>query len=82
MTEAQARQTANILIGAAAIGAACVIVRTPALRRLAWQLVRTAIGTTGPVWLMNEVRHAWNDGRHLAVPPASGEAPEHRPHAI
>jgi hypothetical protein len=82
MTEAQARQTANILIGAAAIGAVYVIVRTPGLRRLAWQLARTAIGTTGPVWLMNEVRHAWNDGRHLAVAPASGPAPEHRPHAI
>lgn len=82
MTEAQARQTANILIGAAAIGVAYVIVRTPALRRLAWQLARTAIGTTGPAWLMNEVRHAWNDGRHFPVAPASGPAPEHRPHAL
>ena len=68
MTEAQARQTANVLIGAAAIGAAYVVVRTPSLRRLAWQLARTAIGTAGPFWLVNEARHAWNGGPEIAEP--------------
>jgi hypothetical protein len=70
MTEAQARTTANILLGAAAIGAAVLIVRTPALRRLAWHAARTAIATTGPAWLATEVRRAWNETAPAAGHPA------------
>jgi hypothetical protein len=49
------------LIGVAAVGAAYFVLRTPALRRVAWQLARTAIVTTAPAWLMNEARRAWNE---------------------
>ena len=59
MTEQQAERTANILIAAAAIGAAIYILRTPSLRRMAWQLAKGAIGTTGPAWLMTETRRGW-----------------------
>lgn len=69
MTEDQARTAANILIGAAAIGAAYYILRTPSLRRLAWQLARTALVTSAPAWLMREAQQAWQES-------------ERRPHAL
>jgi len=61
MSEEQAERVANILIGVAAFAAAYFILRTPPLRRMAWQLARTAIVTTGPGWLMAEARRAWNE---------------------
>jgi hypothetical protein len=57
--EDTARAVANVLLAAAAIGAAVVVVRTPALRRLAFGLVRTAVTTTIPLWLTREVKQAW-----------------------
>ena len=52
---------ANVVMGAAAIGAAVVIFRTPSLRRLAFGLARTAILTSIPAWLTREVRQAWDE---------------------
>jgi hypothetical protein len=43
----------------AAIGAAVVVLRTPALRRLAFGLARTAITTGIPLWLSREIKDAW-----------------------
>ena len=59
MREETARTIANVVVGAAVLGAAVVILRTPALRRLAFGLARTAIVTGIPAWLTREVREAW-----------------------
>lgn len=59
MTEDTARTTATVLMATAAIGAAVVVLRTPALRRLAFGLARTAITTGIPVWLSREIKEAW-----------------------
>jgi hypothetical protein len=57
--EETARTVANIAVGAAAIGAAVVVLRVPALRRLAFGLAKTAITTGIPAWIANEVRTSW-----------------------
>ena len=59
MTEESARKIANVVLGAAAIGAACVILTNPPARRLAWRLALTALTGSVPMWLRNEVRQAW-----------------------
>lgn len=58
VTEDSARRVANVVLGATAIAGAYVVLRTPALRRQAWQLARTAIAAAAP-WLAAEVRQAW-----------------------
>lgn len=59
MTDAQARTAANLVMAAAAVGAAVYVLRTPPLRRSAWQIARR--WATGPLaaWLVAEVRRAW-----------------------
>jgi len=59
MNENQARTAANIIMAAAALGAAVFILRNPKLRRMAWQLARQY--ATGPlaVWSTATVRNAW-----------------------
>ncbi len=59
MTEDTARTVANVVLAAAAVGAAYVVVTTPPLRRLAWRLAVTALTGTLPVWLRHEVQQAW-----------------------
>ncbi|HVL67622.1 MAG TPA: hypothetical protein VM364_10200 [Vicinamibacterales bacterium] len=59
MREETARTIANVAIGAAALGAAVVILRVPALRRLAFGLARTAITSAVPAWLGHEIQQAW-----------------------
>jgi uncharacterized protein (DUF2236 family) len=61
MTEDTARIVANLILGAAAVGAAYYIVRTPPLRRLAWRLAVTAATGTLPAWFTRELRQAWAD---------------------
>jgi len=61
MREETARTVANVVIGAAALGAAVVILRVPTLRRLAFGLARTAIVTGIPAWLTQETRRAWTE---------------------
>jgi hypothetical protein len=60
MNENQARTAANIMMAAAALGAAVFILRNPKLRRMAWQLARQY--ATGPlaVWSTATVRNAWD----------------------
>jgi len=65
--EDTAHTVANVLMGAAAIGAAVVILRAPSLRRLAFGLARTAIVTGIPAWLSREINRAWKESH----PPAS-----------
>ena len=59
MTRPTAETVADVLIGAALLGAAIVVIRTPVLRRLAWGLATTAITANAPKWIGREVRDAW-----------------------
>jgi hypothetical protein len=59
MTEESARTVANVILGAAAVGAAYMIASKPPLRRLAWRLAVTAVTGMLPAWFANEVRQAW-----------------------
>lgn len=63
MTEESARRVANALIGAAAFGAAVVILKKPRLRRMATGLIVAAVTSGIPTWLGREVQHAWHASR-------------------
>ena len=73
MTEQQAGKIANILLGVAAVGAAYYILKTPSLRRAAWQLARTSMSSTAPGWLWLETQRAWE-----ASAPAAQSGPAAR----
>lgn len=60
MTEHQARATANVVMAAAAVGAAYYVLRTPPLRRAVWQMARRWAAGPAAVWLVSEVRRAWD----------------------
>ena len=76
LEEDNARTLANVIVGAAALGAAVIVLRTPALRRLAFGLARTAVTVTIPVWLSREVREAWDEaGRRGATSGPPVQAP-------
>ena len=61
MSHERAEQAASLVLAVAAVGAAVVVMRTPALRRLAWRLAITTLTGTLPTWVANEVRHAWSE---------------------
>ena len=67
MTEDNARTVANVILGAAALGVAYYIVRTPPLRRLAWRLTVTTVTATLPAWFNRELRQAWADSERRAI---------------
>jgi hypothetical protein len=67
MTDENARKVANVILGAAALGAAFYIVRTPPLRRIAWRLAVAAVTGTIPAWLAREVREAWTESGRRAL---------------
>jgi hypothetical protein len=71
MKEETARAVANVVVGAVAIGAAVIILRTPRLRRLAFGLGRAAITMGIPAWLAGEVRGAWEASRPQNPPVAN-----------
>jgi hypothetical protein len=71
MTERQAEKVANVVIGIAAAGAAVYILKTPALRRMAWGLARNALAGAGPAWLLGETRRAWDDSAQAEAPRAA-----------
>jgi hypothetical protein len=60
MSPEQARTTANVLMAAAAGAAVFVVLRTPALRRMAWRAIRTGLTVTIPGYLAHEVQEAWS----------------------
>jgi hypothetical protein len=82
MTEQQAQRTATILIGAAAVGAACFILKTPRLRRMVWHLARTALAPTASAWLITEARRGWNGSGPVHDVARAGADPPERQHAI
>ena len=59
MTERQAEKIANLVIGAAAIGAAIYVLRSPALRRAVWGAARNTLIAGVPAWLVAETRNGW-----------------------
>ena len=65
MKEETARNVANVVLAAAAVGAVVVVIRVPALRKMALGLAATALTTQIPAWLRQEVTHAWGQSsRH------------------
>lgn len=62
---------ANAVIGAAVLGAAWLVFRSPAARRLAWGGVRLAVTTWLPAYVASQVSEAWSG----AVPPRLAEGP-------
>lgn len=61
MTQRQAETIANVVLTAAAIGAAYYVLRTPPLRRMAWRLARKWASGPLAVWAATEVRRAWDE---------------------
>jgi len=61
MTEERARTVANVMMAAAVLGAAVIVLRSPGLRRTAWQVARYY--ATGPllVWGATLVHDAWQE---------------------
>ena len=71
MTEDQAEKTADVLIAAAVVGGAIFVLANPLLRRMAWQIARTAIAAGGPA-LVAEARRAWAQSAAAARPGRPG----------
>ena len=70
MTERQAEKVANLVIGAAAIGAAIYVLRNPALRRVLWGAARNTLIAGVPAWLVAETRNGWAEGANRSRHPA------------
>ena len=60
MTEDRARQVANVVMAAAALGAAVFVLRSPRLRRMAWQMARQYAAGPLAAWTATTVREAWD----------------------
>ena len=67
MTDDNARKLANLILGAAALGVAYYVVKTPPLRKLAWRLAVTAVTGTLPAWFNRELRQAWADSGRRTI---------------
>lgn len=61
MQEKTAQRIADVVLGAAALGALIFVVRTPALRRLALGLGVSALTGAMPEWITRETRQAWSE---------------------
>ena len=61
MTEKQARTTANVVMAAAALGAAVIVMRSPKLRRIAWQMARQYAAGPLAAWTAGTVWDAWDE---------------------
>jgi hypothetical protein len=71
MTQSSAEKLANVMIGAAVIGAAAYVLKTPQLRRLAWQLSLVALTGMLPAWINQEIRGAWEASGQQADAPGA-----------
>ncbi len=69
MTQSSAEKLANLMIGAAVIGAAAYVLRTPHLRRLAWQLSLVTLTGMVPEWISREIREGWDASGRPSAPP-------------
>jgi hypothetical protein len=66
MTEERARQVANVVMAAAALAAAVIVLRSPKLRRMAWDLARQYVAGPGARWTAAAVRGAWDESGRRA----------------
>jgi hypothetical protein len=64
VTQDQARRTANVVMAAAALGAAVVVLRSPSLRRLVWGLLKRSRGPLAAYGAVL-VRDAWEQSGSL-----------------
>lgn len=51
---------ANVVVGAAALGATYYVLRTPRLRRVVWQLTLATVTGFIPAWITQEIRASWD----------------------
>ena len=81
MTEERARQVANLVMATAALGAAVVVLRSPRLRRMAWQLARQYAAGPLAAWTATTVRDAWDQSAsaRAAARLDRGQAPPDTP---
>lgn len=61
MNDSSAEKLANVVIGAAVVGTAYYVLRTPRLRGLAWRLAVAAITGSIPAWFAQEIRQGWRE---------------------
>jgi hypothetical protein len=61
MTSTAARSSANAILVCAGVAAAYAIFTTPRLRRLTVRAMQAWLGASVPIYLLNEVRHAWGE---------------------
>jgi len=66
MTRSAARSVANVVLISAGVTAAYVIVTTPPLRRIAVSGLRWWLGASVPVFVMSQVREAWQHSARTA----------------
>jgi len=66
MTDADARNAADLILASAAVVAAYVVLTKPPLRRLAFAAVRYWLGASVPIFLLNQARQEWaaSESRH------------------
>ena len=69
MTEDSARRVANVVMAAAALGAAVFVLRSPRLRRLAWQFARQYAAPPLAAWTATTARDAWLASADKTLPP-------------
>jgi hypothetical protein len=77
VTESQARTAANVVMAAAALGAAVIVLRSPKLRRLALQLARQ-YGAPLAAVAATSVRDAWDKSASASARADHGRAPVNR----
>jgi len=59
MTRSAARSVADVVLISAGVAAAYVVITTPPLRRLAATGLRLWLGASVPMFLIGQVRDAW-----------------------
>jgi len=65
-TSPAARTFANVVLVSAAVGAAYLVLTRPALRRVAYGLLRAWLGAGIPAYLASEIGRAWVESSRRA----------------
>jgi len=71
MTEPAADKIANVVMGVVLFGATYYVLKTPPLRRLAWQFTLATVTGIVPAWITQEIRASWDASAVPAVPDSS-----------
>jgi len=61
MTHTTSEKLAGVALGVAVAGAAFYVLKTPALRRIAWRFAVIGVTRTLPMWFRREVANAWEE---------------------